>query len=324
MAITKRSGQLKANNDTGFGANPDNYGGRFVNRDGSFNLKKEGLSYIDRFSIFHTMLNLPTWKFYCTLFIFYLSINFVFACIYYFLGTGQFQGITSETHYSIFKEMYFFSTETFTTVGYGRVNPTGDSANSVAAIESMLGFLSFAVATGLLYGRFSKPKAFLLFSKHALVSPYGGDQALMFRFVAYKDNHMLTNVDIKVNVALLVEENGKRSFKFYDLDLERSHVESLPMNWTVVHPLNDKSPLFEYSHEEMKKADLEIYVSVRGFDDVYSNIVQQRTSYIYDEVLFNKKFVQMYRESDDGKTTILELHKLDELKDIVTSHVSTS
>jgi inward rectifier potassium channel len=318
MAITRKHAQIKANNDTGFGGNPDNYGGRFVNRDGSFNVKKEGLSFFRRFSIFHSMLNMPVWKFYGTLFVFYLTINFIFGSIYFLIGKGQFQGIQASTVVGTFKEMFFFSTETFTTVGYGRVNPTGDIANSVAAIESMLGFLSFAVATGLLYGRFSKPKAFLLFSKNALISPYRGTQALMFRFVAYKDSHTLTNVEIKVNAAMLVEENGKSTYKFYDLDLERSHVESLPMNWTVVHPLDDKSPLFEYSSDDMRKSDLEIYVSVRGFDDVYSNIVQERTSYIHDEILFNRKFIPMYHESKDGKTTIVELDKLHEHNEIRT------
>src|SRR5450755_873526 len=317
MAITRRHKLLKDNNDTGFGGNPENYGGRFVNRDGTFNVRKEGISFFQRFSLFHKMLYLPSWKFFGALFLFYLSVNFVFGCIYFFIGKSQFQGIIAVTQVQNFKEMYFFSTETFTTVGYGRVNPTGDAANSVAAIESMLGFLSFAVATGLLYGRFSKPKAFLLFSKNALISPYRGGQALMFRFVAYKDSHTLTNVDIKVNAALLIEENGKTVFKFYDLNLERNHVESLPMNWTVVHPLTPESPLHDYNQEDMKKADLEIYVSVRAFDDVYSNVVQQRTSYTYEEVLFGRKFVQMYRESDDGKTTIVELQKLHEHKEVM-------
>ena len=138
----------------------------------------------------------------------------------------------------------------------------------------------------------------------------------MFRFASYKDNHTLTNVDIKVNAALLVEEEGKMVFKFYDLELERSHVESLPMNWTVVHPITQQSPLYEYAKEDMKKADLEVYVNVRGFDDVYSNMVQQRTSYTYEEILFNRKFVQMYRESDNGKTTIVELHRLHDHKPV--------
>jgi inward rectifier potassium channel len=312
MAITRKGLQIKSNEDTGFGTNPDNYGGRFINRDGSFNVKKEGLPFFQRFSLYHSMLNMPTWKFYGTLFSFYLSVNFIFACIYFFIGPTQFQGILALGRGGIFKEMFFFSTETFTTVGYGRVNPVGDMANGIAAIESMLGFLSFAIATGLLYGRFSKPKAFLFFSKQALISPYRGGKALMFRFAAYKDHHTLTNLDIKVNAAMVVEDNGKSGFKFYDLVLERSHVESLPMNWTVVHPLTTESPLFEYTAEDMKKADLEICVSVRAFDDVYSNIVQQRTSYTYDEILLNRKFVQMYRESKDGKTTIVELHRLHE------------
>jgi inward rectifier potassium channel len=317
MAITRRHVEFKSNEDTGFGTNPDNYGGRFVNRDGSFNVRKEGIPFLQRFSLYHSMLNMPIWKFYGTLFVFYLSVNFIFCCVYFFIGADQFQGILSNSQWGNFKELFFFSTETYTTVGYGRVNPVGDLANSVAAIESMLGFLSFAVATGLLYGRFSKPKAFLYFSRQALVSPYRGGKGLMFRFAAYKDHHTLTNLEIKVNAALQVEENDKKVFKFYDLVLERSHVETLPMNWTVVHPLNQDSPLFDYSWEDMKKADLEIYVSVRGFDDVYSNVVQQRTSYTYDEILFGRKFVQMYRESSDGKTTIVELQRLHEHREAV-------
>jgi inward rectifier potassium channel len=317
MALTRRQSQLKDNNDTGFGGNPDNYGGRFVNRDGSFNVRKEGIPFYHRFSLYHTLLNMSSWKFFGTLFSFYLTVNFIFGVIYYFIGAPDFVGVMAMTHWQFFKEMFFFSTETFTTVGYGRVNPIGDAANSIAAIESMLGFLSFAIATGLLFGRFSKPKAFLLFSKDALISPYRDGSALMFRFVTYKDNHTMTNVDIKVNAALLVEENGKNTYKFYDLNLERNHVESLPMNWTVVHPLTSDSPIYDFTREDMKKSDLEIYVSVRAFDDVYSNVVQQRTSYTSDEILFGRKFVQMYRESDDGKTTIVELQRLHEHKEVM-------
>jgi inward rectifier potassium channel len=84
------------------------------------------------------------------------------------------------------------------------------------------------------------------------------------------------------------------------------------MNWTVVHPIDAKSPLLGFSWEDMQAADVELYVLIRGFDDIYSNLVQARTSYTFDEIAFNRKFVPMYRESKDGKTTILELHKLDE------------
>jgi len=313
MSLPKRVNPFsKINNDTGFGTNASDYGGRFVNRDGTFNLRKEGRPFWERFSVFHSMLNLPSWKFIVLIVSFFLVINLLYTLIYLLIGIDGLTGMIAVTKWQKFKEVYFFSTETFTTVGYGRVNPIGDGINFVASIEAMSGFLSFAVATGLIYGRFSKPKAFLVFSDHALIAPYQDKTALMFRFVSYKDNHILTNVEIKVNIGMQVEENNKPTFKFFDLHLERSRVDSLPMNWTVVHPIDENSPITGFSMEDMKAADVELYVLIRGFDDVYSAIVLQRTSYTFEEIIFNRKFKPMYRESEDGKTTILELHKLNE------------
>ena len=312
MALSKQKidPSLKTNNDTGFGTNAASYGGRFINRDGTFNLRKEGVPFLNRFSIYHTMLNMPMWKFIGLIVITYLSINLIYAFIYLLVGIDQLQGVVATTYWGKFKEAFFFSTETFTTVGYGRVNPLGDGANLVAAIEAMSGFLSFSLATGLMFGRFSRPKSFLVFSDFALISPYQDKTALMFRFAPYKDNHTLTDVQIRVNIGLKVQMDGMAEYRYYDLTLERSKVESLPMNWTVVHPIDDKSPFLGFTKEDMQASDVELYVLIRGFDDVYSNFVQQRTSYTYDEIKFNGKFVPMYRESLDGRTTILELHKL--------------
>jgi inward rectifier potassium channel len=217
----------------------------------------------------------------------------------------------------MFKELFYFSTETFTTVGYGRVNPVGDAANLVSGIESLTGLLSLAIATGLIYGRFSKPRSYLAFSDHAVVAPFKEGMGLMFRFAAYKDKHTLTDLEIRVNVGLQVLENDKPNYKYFSLDLERTRVETMPMSWTVVHPILETSPLYGFTEEDMKNADVELYVMLRGFDDVFSNYVQQRTSYTYPEIFFNRKFIPMYRESDDGKTTILELHKLNIHSEIV-------
>jgi inward rectifier potassium channel len=134
----------------------------------------------------------------------------------------------------------------------------------------------------------------------------------MFRFATYKDNHILTNVEIKVTIALRVEENGTPVYTFYDLILERSKVDNLPMNWTVVHAIDDKSPLLGFSNEDLITGDVELYVLITAFDEVYSSPVLQRTSYTYREMKFNAKFVPMYRESEDGQTTVLELHKLND------------
>lgn len=305
----------KVNDNTGFGSR-DNYGGRFINRDGTFNIRKEGQSFWQRFSIFHSMLNLPTWRFIAVIFTVFIGINLFFTFLYVALGANQFTGLIAHNRWGEIKEIFFFSAQTFTTVGYGRVNPVGDGANIVASIEAMCGFISFAIVTGLIYGRFAKPTSYLVFSDHAVIAPYKGGSGLMFRFASYKDNHTLTDLDIRVNAAMLLQEKGQSVYKFYDLALERSKVDSLPMNWTVVHPIDEKSPLTGFMEEDIKAADLEIYVLVRGFDDVFSNFVLRRTSYTYNEIQFNRKFVPMYRESDDGKTTILELHKLNDHQSI--------
>ncbi|NLR69067.1 transporter [Chitinophaga varians] len=316
MSLLKRINPFsKQNDETGFGTNPNGYGGRFINRDGTFNIRREGRPFWDRFSVYHTLLNLPAWKFTCVILLFYFSINLLYTGIYWMLGVDQFQGIIGQTPWMRLKEIFFFSTETFTTVGYGRVNPIGDGANMVAAIEAMSGFLSFAVATGLMYGRFSRPRAHLVFSDNALIGPYKDMTGLMFRFASYKDNHTLTNVDVTVTIGLQVMENGTPVYKFYSLPLERGKIESLSMNWTVVHPIDENSPLLGFTAEDMRNADVEIYVLVKGFNDVYANTVLQRTSYTYEEIQFNRKFIPMYRESENGRTTILELHMLNKSRE---------
>ncbi|MGC4100796.1 ion channel [Ferruginibacter sp.] len=300
----------KQNNDTGFATTSD-VGGRFINKDGTYNLVKVGMPFRKRFSIFHNMLNLPQWKFILVIFIFFIGINIIFTTIYFIIGAGQLEGLTTGSSWKTFREIFYFSTQTFTTVGYGHVNPSGDASNVVAAIEALTGFLSLAIATGLIYGRFSKPKSYLQFSDEALISPYKEGKALMFRFAAYKDKHTLTDLEIRVNTGLLVVENEKPpAYKYFSLSLERTRVETMPMSWTVVHAIDENSPFYGFTEEDMRTADVELYVMLRGFDDVFSNYVQQRTSYTYSEIIFNRKFEPMYHESDDGKTTILELHKL--------------
>lgn len=314
MPTTQINPVPKLNNDTGFSTTGIINGSRFINRDGTFNLHKKGWPFWDRFSIFYTMLSLPLWQFIVTIIVFFFSINLVYTGIYWFIGADQFTGFITNTPVGIFKELYFFSTETFTTVGYGRVNPIGDAANLVAAVEAMSGFLSFALATGLIYGRFARPRAHLAFSDNAVIAPYRDKMALMFRFVCYKQNHALTDVIVQVTLAMLLNENGKPAYKYYNLTLERSRIDSMPMNWTVVHAIDEESPLAGFTKEDLQSTDMEIYVLVRGFNEVYGNMVQQRTSYTYHEIEYNRKFISMYHETANG--TVLELHKLSKHEEV--------
>lgn len=311
MAMQKKINPFsRQNNDTGFAGNTDNTGGRFLNKDGSYNLVKEGMPFIRRFSLFHDMLNLSNWKFMLVILLFYFLMNLLFTSLYIWIGFDQLDGLVRGSFWKMAREVFYFSTQTFTTVGYGHVNPAGDAANLVSAVESLTGLLSLAIATGLIYGRFSKPKSYLVFSDLALVSPFKEGTALMFRFAAFKDMHTLTDLEIRVNTGLLVMEDDKPVYKYFALNLERTRVESMPLSWTVVHPIDEHSPLHGFTEEDMKNADVEVYVMLRGFDEVFSSLVQQRTSYTFREILFNRKWMPMYRESSDGTTTILELHKL--------------
>lgn len=306
----------KSNPDTGFGVQANRIGGRFVNKDGSFNLRKDGLPLWKRLSIYSYLMELSVIKFSGVILLFYVVINLVFTGLYLLAGDHQMQGFLATNRWGRIQEVFFFSTETFTTVGYGRINPVGWAAHVISAFESLSGWLAFALVTGLIYGRFTRPKAYLAFSENALISPYKEGIALMFRMVPYKRDHHLTDARVVVNIAFMEMENEKPEFKFYQLKLERSRIDMLNMNWTVVHPIDQESPLLNFTLEDMHRSDLELYVQVTGFDHIFSTTVMQRTSYTYKEIVWGARFKPMYHESADGTTTVLEIDKLNEKESV--------
>lgn len=310
MATHKKvSSALKTNADTGFGTRADTQGGRFINKDGSYNVVKRGLPFFEKLSFFYKMLTMPVWEFTLTIIGFFVSVNVLFTAVYLMMSKTEFEGVIPGNFIHHAFELFLFSAQTFTTVGYGRINPVGYFSGTVASVEALTGLTSFALITGILYGRFSRPLAYLRFSKHALIAPYKDITALMFRFVSYKENHNLTNVEVTVTFGL-TEKDGSGEFRFFRLGLERERIDSLPMNWTVVHPIDDNSPLHDFTLEDLKATDAEVYVLVKGFDDVFSNTVLQRTSYRFNEIVFNAKFEKMFYENDDDTTTIVEVNKL--------------
>jgi inward rectifier potassium channel len=294
------------NQDTGFGERSSDMGGRMVNKDGSFNIRRIGIRMHNRVSNYQNMLTMPRWRFLTVIFLVYLLINCVFTALYWFTGTDGLQGISHQDDtWGQLKELFFFSTQTLTTVGYGRVNPVSEMANWIAAIESLMGFLSLAIATGLLYGRFSRPRAFIRFSNLIVYTSYKGGKALMFRLVCYKDDHLLMNAEINVNVRILTPDN---TYRFYNLRLERSRVDSLVLNWTVVHPIDEDSPFYGLSQKEIVTLQPEIAAHLTGFDEVYSSTVIARVSYAIQDFKFGFKFLPMYFSK--SRRTDLDLSKL--------------
>lgn len=310
MASGKIDPKVKVNNDTGFGQQAANIGGRFLNKDGTFNLKKRGWPLLKRVSFYSSLLELSWFQFLAIIIIFYLLANVFFTLIYLAIGTHQLGGFLSTTRWGHVKEVFFFSTQTFTTVGYGRINPIAEGADIIASVETLSGWLFFALVTGLLYGRFTRPQAYIAFSDKALISPYKEITAVMFRMVPYKDNHSLTDVRLSVNASIIISENGKDEYRFFSLALERSRIDMFNMNWTVVHPLDENSPLAQFTKEDFEASDIELIVQITGFDPIFSNNVTQRTSYTMKEFVYGARYQPMFHESEDGNTTILELDKL--------------
>lgn len=310
MALLRKiNSKAKTEINTGFGDNASDYGGRFVNKDGKPNIEIRGVSFLNRISWYHTMLRLSRWKFLFIIIGFYILINFVFALIYYAIGVENLIGIATVSELGKFAAAYFFSAQTFTTVGYGHISPDGVLTSSVAAAEALTGLLSFAIATGLFYGRFSKPKAYLKFSHNAIIAPYKDITALMIRIAPYK-NTTLTDAEAKLTFGMTIEENGKMNNKFYPLELEFSKANALTLNWTIVHPITESSPFYNFTVDDYANVNGEILLFIKAFDDMFSNNVVDRSSYTLKEVVVGAKFLPMYHRSANANKTILEIEKL--------------
>lgn len=286
-------------NDSGFGNKAASNDKRLLNKNGSYNIIKTGIPFWKNFSLYHYLVN-TSWPLFLVIIIScYLIMNLIFACIYQIIGIEHLGGVQANGVKEEFMETFFFSAQTLTTIGYGRINPIGITTNIVASLEGMIGVLGFAVATGLLYGRFSRPLTQIIFSSNALMSPYKEGKALMFRLANSKNNH-LTDLEIRVMAAILVEENEQPIRRYYNLELERKNVIFLPSVWTVVHPIDDKSPIAGLSIDDIKAADIEIMVLLKAFDDTSSQQIQVKTSYSYEELDCNAKFDSMMSIDKNG------------------------
>ena len=300
----------KTIDNTGFSHLSSAEANRFANKDGSYNVKRMGVSFFERFSILHTLLKMERWQFIAVILIYYLFVNTVFALIYFLIGVENLKGAKLDSGWANeLLQAFFFSAQTITTVGYGHIHPTSISANIVAAIESFTGILTFAVITGLIFARFSRPQAYIKFSENALISPYKSGKGLMFRLSTFKNNQ-LTDLNAKVILSLHVNENDTITTKFFVRPLEIDKISSLSMSWTIVHEINEDSPLFGMNAKELIENKVEIMVQINGFDDYIFHTVQQRTSYIASEIIYNAKFVSMLGKTDDGSMSLVDLAKL--------------
>ena len=290
----------KSDEDLGFGKNPTTNNQRLLNKDGSSNIKRKGLPFFKPYEAYTSLIYMRWSKFWSIIFFFYLLINLFFASIYYILGIENLTGANGKTSLDQFFDAFFFSAQTISTVGYGHISPSGFATSVVAAFESMMGLLAFALATGLLYGRFSRPSAKIVYSENIIKSPYLDKEAFMFRLANFRSNQL---IELNISVLLsmnIVENNGVTIRRFFPLELERNNINLLTLSWTVVHPLNEQSPLYGLTKEDLINCEAEFLIMLKAFDDSYSQTVHSRTSYKPEDIVYNAKFDKIISTDENG------------------------
>lgn len=301
----------KEKRELGFGTKNYSNSVRFINRDGSVNVRRAGLKGMNNLDIYHWLICSTRVQLASVIAIGYVAINLLFAVIYYFIGSQHFGGLDETSEFQKFMSLFFFSAQTITTLGYGHIYPVNNTASIAAAIESLLGLLSFAIATGILFGRFSRPKADILYSKNVLIAPYEGITGLMFRITNKKQYEL---IESEASVAITINNPLTNKREFYALDLEISKINFLALSWTIVHPINEKSPIFGLSRKELEERDAEVLILVKAINDTFSQTVYSRYSYKGQDIVERAKFKPLKQESDRFgklKISVTDIHNYD-------------
>ncbi len=299
------SAKPQNNNDVGFGTKLTASAGRLINRDGSFNVERLGYT---SWTPYQWLVEMSWGQFFLVIFVFYCLSNAFFALLYLAVGIESLSGVQPSTFVENFGEAFFFSVQTFTTVGYGAISPEGVGANIIAATGALVGLMAFALATGLFFARFSKPRAQILFSKQAIITPYQDIMGFQFRIANIRNNKLI-NLEARVTMSWLEDQNGQMQRRYAPLPLERDKVFLFPLNWTIVHPITEDSPLFEKDLDDLVKMQAEFIILIQGYDETFAQNVHTTGSYTFDEIQMGVRFDSMYH-AEKGRT-VLELDKID-------------
>ena len=283
---------------------------RVINKDGSFNVHRRGGTWRDYHPYLH-LINMRWPAFLGFLFVGYVLINIVFALAYCAIGTDQLQGAQAPTAFGRFLNAFFFSGHTLSTVGYGNISPKGIPANVLAFSEALLGVLGLALATGLLFGRVSRPSARIGFSPNVLIAPYQEGTSLQYRVVNLRRNSLM---ELEVRTMLMTvdreDSQAKRNYKM--LRMERDSVLFLPLTWTVVHPIDAESPLWGLTAADLERLQAELLILIKGYDDTFSQTVLARYSYRHDEIVWGRRFAPAFSVDAEGDL-VLEVDRVGDL-----------
>lgn len=299
-------------NDLGLGAVVSSQSTvRLLNRDGSFNARRAGLGWWESQSAYHTALDMSWPRFFVTSSALYLAINVLFALAYLACGPGAIVGVSPDTLGGAFGRAFFFSVETFATIGYGNISPVGLIPHWVMVAESLVALMGQALITGLLFARFARPTAAIRFSSRMVVSPYRGALGLMFRIVNTRESQII-DLQARVNCSWLESGPSGPVRRYKLLELERSSVMLFPLAWTIVHPIDGRSPLRGLSDADLRAKSYEFIVLITGTEETFAQQVHSRTSYRAEEVTWGAKFRNIFNPADERGILSVDVHRLDE------------
>jgi len=302
--------QKEMDRDLGFGSVVSGQSReRLLNPDGTFNVQRTGLPFLSSLNLFHVLLSMSWRKFLLLVLLLYFTSNVVFGAVYASFGPNAIVDTSAEPMANLFVRCFFFSVQTFATIGYGTIHPNGVVPNLLVTIESYYSLLANALITGLVFARFARPTARIIFSNVAVIAPYRGIEGLMFRIVNGRSSQLI-EVGIKVLFARFVNEGGRTVRRFEFLELERDNVTFLPLALTVVHPITDKSPLKGLTQDDFTRTDAELLILITATDETFAQVVHTRSSYKPHEFRCGHKFVSIYNEVEDGEPISIDVRKL--------------
>lgn len=276
---------------------------RLLNRDGTFNVYRQQPNWWRRLASYHFLLNLTWPRFFLVVFLLFVAINGVFAVAYFLAGPGTVTGDVGVQNQ--FLRCFFFSVDTFATIGYGNLAPSGVPAHVLVSLESLFGLMAFAIATGLVFARFARPTAHIIYSKDAIVAPYRGIKAFEFRIINGRDNQLI-DVEARVVFTRFEDRDGSPQRKYYQLALERDRVAFFPLAWTIVHPIDNASPLFGWTPEQLIASRAEFLILLTATDETFAQTVQSRSSYTAEEIKWNMKFANVFQDGSRAITIDLD------------------
>ncbi|HUS65528.1 MAG TPA: ion channel [Kofleriaceae bacterium] len=249
--------------------------------------------------VYHQLLTASWTRLLALLVISYLTINSLFALGYYFDAGGL---ENARTH--SYSDAFFFSVQTMATIGYGKMVPRSPFANTLVTIEALVGMLSMAMATGLMFAKFSRPTARVLFSKVLVISDRDGVPALVLRAANQRGNQV---VEAQMRLVILRTETtkeGERIRRMIDLKLARPSTAVFALTWMAYHPITPDSPLYGETPESLQASSVDVLASIVGIDETFNQTVHARHTWFASEIVWGHRFVDVITPLPDGKAQI--------------------